>query len=133
MRNGAILFRAQDTAGNAALCVAVGGAFNRVIGTGDTLDGGHIPLVTSGAGPGVNDPAPNALAANGTIAIHANLDNSNFQGIFAAVPNCAPDVSGQVSITASGFRATGQYVQRVTVQIRAPPYSQVRCRWFSET
>src|SRR5262249_39591689 len=93
MSNGAVLFRANDGV-NSALYIASGGTITRVIGTGDPLDGAHVAV-----SDGVFGPTPNALASNGTMVFYANLDNNKTRGLFAAIPNCAPNVTGQVAVT----------------------------------
>jgi hypothetical protein len=112
--NGAIAFRASD-ANIDGLFIANGGTITRVIGYGDPLDGVHA---AGASGVSVFDPAPNALAPNGTLAFFAKLDGGKTYGSFAAIPACAPDVSGQVSVAPGGFRynrATGLFTQLVTV------------------
>jgi hypothetical protein len=112
--NGSIAFRASDATKD-ALFIANGGTITRVIGYGDPLDGVHA---AGASGSSVFDPAPNALAPNGTLAFFTALDSGKVFGSFAAIPACAPDVTSQLSVVRGGFRynrANGLFTQVVTV------------------
>ena len=77
LNNGRVLFRVQDTAFNSALFLWQNGTVNRVIGTGDIIDGRRVSFVV--------DLSPGALAGD-RFAFLVDFGPQFGPAIYAAVP-----------------------------------------------
>lgn len=112
--HGQVLFRALDSnvpTTNEGLYLAKlsDGSINRIIGTGDTLDGKQVEKL--------GNPQAGSLSGGNFVF---TVEFSDFsQGLYASTQGCAANVSSSVSVKRSAYRlnrATGRYVQSVTIK-----------------
>lgn len=111
--HGQVLFRAFDSAipsANEGLYLAKlsDGSINRIIGTGDILDGKQVEKL--------GNPQSGALSGGNFVF---TVEFSDFsQGLYIATQGCAANVTTGISVKRSAFRlnrATGRYLQTVTI------------------
>ena len=110
--SGQIAYKGVDTDGFGAIFTGPDLVLDRVIGTGDGLDGSTVTNVTLW---------PEALNGTGQIAFYALLTDGR-QGVYRADPpsSCATDISASVAVADQGQlkfnRKTGRYTQTVTLR-----------------